>query len=116
MLLLSVAIGERVPDAPPVRASLAVAYLCVFGSLVGFTAYAFLLRHTRASVATSYAYVNPVIALLLGVLMAGERIDLASGIGAVIVLAAVLLVSQGRRTQNQPVRSASLAPLAVKSG
>ena len=82
-------LGERFDHVPSARAVFALAYLLVFGSLVGFTAYIYLLHHTRMSVATSYAYVNPVIALALGVFFGGERINRASAVGAVVVLAAV---------------------------
>jgi drug/metabolite transporter (DMT)-like permease len=78
------------------RSLAALAYLAVFGSLVGFSAYSLLLKHTRPVVATSYAYVNPVIAVVLGVAFAGERFGLASFLGAAIVLAAVVLVGVAR--------------------
>ena len=54
------------------QAWLALAYLFVFGSLIGFTAYAWLLRNARPVVATSYAYVNPVLAVLIGAALYGE--------------------------------------------
>jgi drug/metabolite transporter (DMT)-like permease len=84
----------RIFGAQTLRAGLALAYLCVFGSLVGFTAYSYLLRHTRPAVATSYAYVNPVIAVVLGIVMASEKFGLESGAGALVVLAAVALVQK----------------------
>ncbi len=97
VLLISLALGERMPAVPAWRSVAAVGYLAVMGSLVGFTAYAFLLRHTRAAVATSYAYINPLVAILLGIAVGGEHIDAASGLGGAIVLGAVLLVSRGGR-------------------
>jgi drug/metabolite transporter (DMT)-like permease len=87
---------EHIDQVPSARAIGAMAYLIVFGSLVGFTAYVYLLRNTRMSVATSYAFVNPVIALGLGVALAGERIDRASAVGAMIILAAVVLITRGK--------------------
>jgi drug/metabolite transporter (DMT)-like permease len=96
VLLISMLLGEKWPSSPSWRAISAVAYLAIMGSLVGFTAYAFLLRHTRAAVATSYAYINPVVAILLGMSLGGEHIDAASATGGVIVLTAVLLVSRGK--------------------
>jgi drug/metabolite transporter (DMT)-like permease len=74
----------------------AFAYLVVFGSLVGFTAYIWLLGHVSAASASTYAYVNPVVAVLLGWAIAGEAVGgrtLAAG--AVIVLA-VALITIGR--------------------
>jgi drug/metabolite transporter (DMT)-like permease len=99
VLLISLALGERVPTSPTWQSTSAVVYLAVVGSLVGFTAYAFLLRHTRAAVATSYAYVNPIVAILLGIAVGGEHLDGASGLGGAIVLGAVLLVSRGKRAK-----------------
>ncbi len=96
MLLVSWAVGERWVGLPSARSLAALVYLGVFGSLVGFSAYQYLLGHVRASVATSYAYVNPVIAVGIGVLWAGERLDVASAAGAMIVIAAVLVVVRGR--------------------
>jgi drug/metabolite transporter (DMT)-like permease len=96
MLLLTIGFGERLPHAPSTRAIVAVAYLCIFGSLVAFSAYGYLLANVRASVATSYAYVNPVIALALGVAFLDERLDGASAVGAAIVMGAVILVAKVR--------------------
>ncbi len=79
-----------------VRSLVALGYLAIFGSLVGFSAYSLLLQKTRPVVATSYAYVNPVIAVVLGAAFAGERLGLASVAGAAIVLAAVVLVGVTR--------------------
>jgi drug/metabolite transporter (DMT)-like permease len=95
MALVSMGLGEHI--APPTARSLiALSYLCVFGSLLGFSAYSYLLAHARTSVATSYAYVNPVIAVALGLALGGERLDGASAFGAAIVLSAVLLVALNR--------------------
>lgn len=110
MAVVSVAIGERVVGTPSLRATGAVLYLIIAGSLIGFSAYSYLLRHTRPAVATSYAYVNPVIALLLGVLLAGEGIDLPAVIGAAIVLTAVVLVGVVRH--RQPAAAATAADQA----
>jgi drug/metabolite transporter (DMT)-like permease len=102
MAVLSVLLRERgLPEAPSVRALGAALYLAVFGSLAGFTAYNYLLQNTRTSVATSYAFVNPAIAVLLGVLFAGEALALASVVGAAIILAAVLLILRGREARSR---------------
>jgi len=93
MLVVSLALHEP-PATPTLRTTLAVGYLCVFGSLIGFTAYSYLLRHTRPAVASSYAYVNPVIAVVLGIALAGERFGVQSAVGALVVLAAVALVQK----------------------
>jgi len=111
VLIISLVLGEKLPASPSFRGVVALGYLAVMGSLVGFTAYAFLLRHTRAAVATSYAYVNPVVAIFLGIAMGGEHLDATSAVGGLIVLAAVLLVSQGKRpkvVERQGPRRASM--------
>ena len=70
----------------------ALAYLIVFGSIVGFTAYAYALRHASATIVGTYAYVNPVVAVLLGWLILREAIT-ARTIGAmVLILGAVLMI------------------------
>jgi drug/metabolite transporter (DMT)-like permease len=78
---------------------LGVAYLVVFGSLVAFTAYVWLLGHVPVSVVSTYAYVNPAVAVLLGALIANERLTGAALAGGLVVLAAVAVVvtAEGRR-------------------
>jgi drug/metabolite transporter (DMT)-like permease len=70
-----------------------LAYLIVFGSLVGFTAYSWLLKNARPSMVATYAYVNPVIAVLLGWLIAGESMTGQMLIGAGIVVGSVVLIT-----------------------
>jgi drug/metabolite transporter (DMT)-like permease len=80
------------------RSWLALAYLIVMGSVVAFSAYVWLLLHAPISLVATYAYVNPVIAVLLGALILNEPITAAvvAG-GAVIVLGVVLVVSKERQ-------------------
>jgi len=87
---------------------LALAYLVVFGSLVAFTAYVWLLGNVPVSVVSTYAYVNPAVAVLLGALLAGERLTGATLAGGLTVLAAVAVVvtAEGRR-QRRVVRAAA---------
>jgi drug/metabolite transporter (DMT)-like permease len=85
MTAVGLLLGERIHEWPPLRATLAVAYLAAFGSILGFSAYVWLLHHVRPSLATSYAYVNPPIAVLLGALLLGERVD-AHTVGAMAVI------------------------------
>lgn len=75
---------------------LSFAYLVLFGSLIGFTAYVWLLRNTTPALATTYAYVNPVVALVLGWAFAGERLDVRSGVAAVVIVGAVALITLAR--------------------
>lgn len=92
LLALSAATGERWPDAPSARSLLAVAYLGVLGSLVGFTAYAYLLRHARPAVANSYAFINPVVAIVLGAALADEPVGPMTPIAAAVILAGVVVL------------------------
>jgi drug/metabolite transporter (DMT)-like permease len=71
---------------------LALAYLMLFGSVIGFTAYVYILKKSTAARVGTYAFVNPVVALLLGWLWAGEQITLRTGLAAAVILTAVLFV------------------------
>lgn len=88
---------ERISAVPSLRSFGALLYLGVFGSLVGFTAYLYLLGKVRPSLATSYAYVNPVLAVFLGVWLLGERITTVGGVAMLVILAGVALVVLGQR-------------------
>ncbi|WP_437730932.1 drug/metabolite exporter YedA [Sorangium sp. So ce1335] len=98
MLGISALAGERLVEAPSSRSLLALAYLVVFGSIVGLSAYTYLLRNTRPAIATSYAYVNPIIAIALGIVLGGERASAATWVAAAVIGAGVLIVSTARRT------------------
>lgn len=91
------------PGAVSTTSLLAVAYLIAFGSLVGFTAYIWLLGHVAPARVSTYAYVNPVVAVLLGWLFLHEPLTprmLAAA--AVIVAAVVLITSRGARGASSP--------------
>lgn len=93
--------GERLDVAAvPLSAWLALAYLVVFGSLVAYTAFVYVIGHSRPALATSYAYVNPVVAVALGVLFAGETASAPMLAGMAVILAGVGLVvfASSRRT------------------
>ena len=93
LLLVAGAVrGEAVPMVVAARPLLAWTYLLTFGSLVGFSAYLYLLRHTRPAMATSYAYVNPLIAIALGVWLAGEKVTLTEWLAMPVILGGVALV------------------------
>lgn len=97
LVLVTLALGESWPAAPTWRATAALAYLTVFGSLVAFTAYIYLLQHVRPALATSYAYVNPPIAVALGVWLAGERFSALELAAMVVILAGVAIILAARR-------------------
>jgi drug/metabolite transporter (DMT)-like permease len=95
LLGLGVLRGEEI-EAVSLRSAGALAYLVVFGSIVGFSAYGFLLRRVRPALATSYAYVNPIVAVLLGGSLAGERIGAAALSGMATILLGLGLVALAR--------------------
>jgi drug/metabolite transporter (DMT)-like permease len=68
-------------------------YLIVFGSLIGFTAYSWLLKNAEPTMVATYAYVNPVIAVILGWLIAGESMTMQMLIGAAVVVGSVVLIT-----------------------
>jgi drug/metabolite transporter (DMT)-like permease len=88
--------GERMTSFPAPRPLLAMAFLVIGGSLIAFSAYGYLLRRVRPALATSYAYVNPVVAVGLGAALAGERITLVEVLAMLTILSGVVLVSMGR--------------------
>jgi drug/metabolite transporter (DMT)-like permease len=77
----------------PTHSWLALLYLIVFGSIAAFSAYVWLLQVRPATQVSTYAYVNPVIAVILGVLFAHESITLLQVGGLVIILGSVLLIN-----------------------
>ena len=92
----SLALGERLPDVPTLQATLALVYLIVFGSLIAFTAYLYLLNTVRPLLATSYAYVNPPVAVLVGVLFAGEQLQATDLVAMAVILSGVALITLHR--------------------
>jgi len=90
--------GERfAPSAVPAASWLALAYLVVFGSIVAYTAFIYVIAHSRPALATSYAYINPVVAVGLGALFAGETISAPIVAGMAVILVGVGLVMAGGR-------------------
>lgn len=93
----------------------AIAYLIVFGSWVGYSAYIWLLRHVPTAKVATYAYVNPVIAVFLGWLVLGESIDRYIALGTAVVVPAVALVTRSSAGPDaepgtQPGQSPQLSP------
>lgn len=88
------------------RSILALAYLIVFGSWAGYGAYVWLLRSTTPAVASTYAYVNPAIAVLLGWLFAGEPLDGGMVVAMAVTMSGVLLITL-RRSRPPPERTRS---------
>ncbi len=92
LLLLSAVLREpwHVPSA---ASAWALAYLIVFGSLLAYSAYVYLLANVRPALATSYAYVNPVVAVALGVGLGGEHLSPLGWLALGVILAGVALVA-----------------------
>jgi len=85
-------------------------YLAVFGSLIGFTAYAWLLRNAPISKVVTHQYVNPLVAIALGALLLDEQLTLAIGAGAALIVGSVFVAV---RQENAAARSRSLEAAAV---
>ncbi|HEX6929030.1 MAG TPA: drug/metabolite exporter YedA [Gammaproteobacteria bacterium] len=88
----SVSLGEQWPDEIGLLAMSAWLYQIVFGSLIAFSAYLFLLHNVRPALATSYAFVNPPLAVLFGVWLAGEHVDAWGYAGMIVIVGAVALI------------------------
>ena len=86
-------VGERFDGLPSAQGIAAFWYLVVLGSLAGFSAYVWLLHHVRPALATSYAYVNPAIAVLLGALLAHERFGLHELLAMGVILSGVVAIN-----------------------
>ena len=92
LMVISLALGEQAVWPPQPVALAAWAYLVVFGSLIAFSAYLYLLANTTPAMATSYAFVNPVIALGLGVVLGGEVVSSGEWLACAVILSGVVLI------------------------
>lgn len=95
--------GAFDPSAISASSVLAFFYLVVFGSLIGFSSYIWLLRNTTPAVASTYAYANPAVALLLGWALAEEPLSARTGLAAFVILTAVVMITT-QRTRGGPPR------------
>lgn len=96
LLLASTLSGEHLTGSPTLPGFLALGYLSLFGSIIAINAYMFLIRNVTPAVATSYAYVNPVVAVLLGIGFAGETLSSREWLALAIIVFAVVLVTLGK--------------------
>lgn len=96
LVVLGLLHGERPTSWPSMNGLAAVAYLCVFGSIVAFTAYVWLLQNARPALVASYAYVNPVIAVILGVLIGHEHFGARDLLAMAVILAGVVVLTLAR--------------------
>ena len=88
--------GRFHPDHVKWQSLAALAYLIVFGSLVAFSAFSWLLRVVHVSLVATSAYVNPVVAVLLGALVLGEKITIREALAGVVIVGAVVLIVTAR--------------------
>jgi drug/metabolite transporter (DMT)-like permease len=104
-LALALATGEAAkfhPDQITSESILAVVYLVIFGSMVAYTSYAWLLRNAPLSLVGTYAYVNPVVAVGLGTVFLGETLSLRTVVASVIILTAVAIIVTARSRLASP--------------
>ena len=105
---IAVAMGERLELATVTSTSLwAVAYLALFGSLIGFSAYGWLMRVEPAARVSTYAFVNPVVAVLLGALLGNEPLSARVVLAAVVIVGAVVLIVRPPRLLSRSSSSSS---------
>jgi len=97
-------------QAVSARAWLALAYLIVAGSIVAFTAYVWLIHHESPTKVGTYAYVNPVVAILLGYFLGGEKIGRRTIVGSVLVLLSVIAIA------TSPKEAGTLSPRVAEAG
>ena len=99
-LLVSLVLEPVTPlsilDAPA-KAIGSMIYLVIFGSIIGFSSYSWLARNAQPQLLSTYAFVNPVVAMLLGTTFAGEVFSSQSFIGAIVALVGVVLITLGKK-------------------
>jgi drug/metabolite transporter (DMT)-like permease len=115
LILAGLALGEyRQFDVGNIT-SLSIAafiYLVLIGALVGYTAYFYLLRHCEPAKVATYAYINPIVAILLGTFFAGEHLSLRTLIGAGLIIGsvAVVITAQQMKSKTEPALAAEIVP------
>jgi drug/metabolite transporter (DMT)-like permease len=107
-------LGRVRPETFSTASVVALVYLVVAGSLLAFTAYAWLLRAAPTSLVATYAYVNPVVAVVLGWALAGEPVTPRMAAAGTVIVAAVALIATGSRAQSKRIES-TIAPSSVSS-
>ncbi|HEC5270214.1 TPA: drug/metabolite exporter YedA [Salmonella enterica] len=88
--------GEKLATLPGLSGFMAVGYLALFGSIIAINAYMYLIRNVSPALATSYAYVNPVVAVLLGTGLGGEMLSPVEWAALGVIVFAVVLVTLGK--------------------
>jgi drug/metabolite transporter (DMT)-like permease len=104
--------GSRLHSAAFTAQSVfSLAFLIVFGSLIAFSAYVWLLQVSSPAVVSTHSYVNPLVAVLLGWAAAHEAITWRTALGTSIILASVALVTLRRRSSHRPLRKLDIIAL-----
>lgn len=96
MVVLGLALGERWPEHTTSHGTAALVYLTIFGSIGGFGAYIWLLNHVRPALASSYAYINPPIAVMLGAWLGREQFNLHDLGALAVILVGVVAISRAK--------------------
>lgn len=102
MCIVGAAVGERFDGMPSAHGMAAFAYLIVFGSIIGFSSYIWLLHHVRPALASSYAYINPAIAVALGAWLAGERFGSHELVAMGVILLGVVAITFAKAAKPKP--------------
>jgi drug/metabolite transporter (DMT)-like permease len=115
LLLAGIATGELPrfhPRAISILSLASFAYLVIIGAVIGYTAYIWLLRHCEPAKVATYAYVNPIVAVLLGAAFAGETVTLRTLVAATVIIGSVALVItvQQLKARTEPAMTAALEP------
>ena len=118
LLLTGILLGETAVDPALFsgQSIFALAYLIVFGSLIALTAYMWLIKNTSPEKATTYAFVNPAIAVFLGWAFAGEALGTKTLLALSLVVVAVVLVLRARVSQPQPAPQRQASAEVAKAG
>jgi drug/metabolite transporter (DMT)-like permease len=112
--LFALAAGDFSRVTWTARGVSATMYLVVCGSWIGYTAYIWLLEHVPTSKVSTYAYVNPVVAVFLGWLLASEALSLRVVLASVAILGAIVLIRKGEQATKTPVAVSLAAELQAK--
>jgi len=115
MLAISIALGEWHALHISTRSAIAFMYLAAAGSLGGFVAYTYALRHLPVSLVSLYAYVNPIIAVALGVAVLGEPFTMRMAVAAVLVFGGVAIVRSQGQTRRPLMSRTRKSTMAITS-
>jgi len=97
MMSASVMRGEQMTALPSLNSVVAVVYLMIFGSLIAYGRFSYLVQHVKPTLATSNTYVNPLVAVLIGVTIAGETLGQFGLPAMILIIGGVVLILTGRR-------------------